>query len=109
MGKDNPEESRRFLRSKVDSKNPNVRVTGAEAFARLGNKERPIPVFRQLPSMKEPNLRLYVARSLAISFDTVKPLENEVRAARQDMLAHPGSSRPWKEFVYSAFTASVLE
>lgn len=103
------EESRRYFRSKLESENPTVRATAAEALARLGEKEPAIPVFRQLLSLKEPNLRLYVARSLALSFDNIKPLEKEVRAARQDMLAPPGSPRPWKDFVYSAFTSWALE
>ena len=107
--KDRSKESHRFLRSRLESENPTVRATAAEALARLGSKELTVPVFRQLLSMKEPNLRLYVARSLAISFDNIKSLEKEVRAARQDMLAAPGSSRPWKDFVYSAFTAWALE
>lgn len=106
---DRSDESHRFLHSKLKSGNPVVRATAAEALARFGNEEPAIPVFRQLLAMKEPNLRLYVARSLAVSFDNVKPLEREVRAARKEMLAPPGSSRPWKDFVYSAFTSWALE
>lgn len=107
--KDSSDESLRFLKAKLDSENPTVRTTAAEALARLGHEDLAIPVFRRLLSSREPNLRLYVARSLALSFDNVEPLEKEVRAARQDMLAPPGSSRPWKDFVYSAFTSWALE
>ena len=83
--KDKSEESNKFLKSKLSSANPTVRATVAEALARLGNKE------------------------LAISLDTIKPLEKEVRSARQEMPAPPGTPRPWKDFVYSAFTSWALE
>ena len=96
--------SRRFLKTMLASDTPTVRTAAAEALVRPGDKEAAIPVFRELLAMPEPNLHLYVARSLAISFDNCKPLEEKIRAARQDVLAPPGSSRPWKDFVYSAFT-----
>ncbi len=101
--------SRRFLKTKLASDTPAVRTAAAESLVRLGDKDAAIPVFRELLAMPEPNLRLYVARSLAISFDNCKRLEEEIRAARQDMLAPHGSSRPWKDFVYSAFTTWALE
>ncbi len=106
---DRSEPCRKFLQAKLQSSNPTVRATAAEALARLGDEKSAVPIYRQLLSMKEPNLRLYVARSLALSFNDVKPLEKEVRAARQQMLAPPGSKRPWKDFLYSAFTAWALE
>lgn len=109
LRKDSSDKARRFLRTKLASDSPTVRTAAAEALARLGDKDAAIPVFRELLAMPEPNLRLYVARSLAISFDNCSPLEKEIRAARQDMLAPPGSSRPWKDFVYSAFTTWALE
>ena len=107
--KDDSAQSRQFLKSKLSSDNPTVRATAAEALARLGHNELAVPVYRELLSLKEPNLRLYVARSLALSFDSVAALETEVRATRQEMLAPPGSPRPWKDFLYSAFTAWALE
>ena len=98
-----------FLREKLASDNPTVRATSAEALARLGKTEWAIPVFRELLALEEPNLRLYVARSLAVSMTNAQALEAEIRATRQAMLAPPGSRRPWKDFVYSAFTSWALE
>ena len=50
-----------------------------------------------------------MARAVAVAFDDVRPLEVEIRATRARMLAPPGSPRPWKDFVYSAFTTWALE
>ena len=106
---DSSDASRDFLRTMLTSNTPIVRTAAAEALGRLGDKNAAVPVFRELLVMTEPNLRLFVARSLAISLDNCLPLEKEIRAARQEMLAPPGSSKPWKDFVYSAFTTWALE
>lgn len=90
-------------------KNPTVRATAAEGIAKAGKPELAIPVFRQLLNETEPNLALYVARSLATSLNDVRPIEKEIREARNSYLAPPGSKRPWKDFVYSAFTSWALE
>lgn len=108
--KDRSEDTRSFLRQKLKSENPTVRATAAEGLARLGEEDEAAPVFADLlTTSKEPNLLLYVARSLAVSFNDVRPIEKEVRAARAMMLAPEGSNRPWKDFVYSAFTSWALE
>ncbi len=98
-----------FLSKQLKNPNPTVRTAAAEALARIGHEELAIPVFRALLLEEEPNLLLYVARSLAISFDDVKPLEDEIRRTRERMLAPPGSPRPWKDFNYCAFTTWALE
>ena len=109
MRQENSKETVIFLEKQLKHKNPSVRTAAAEALVRIGHEEPAIPVFRDLLKAEEANLLLFVARSLAISFNDVRPLEKEVREARQRMLAPPGSSRPWKDFNYSAFTAWALE
>ena len=89
--------------------NPIVRTTAAEALARVGYPEKAIPVFRDLLKEEEPNLGLFVARSLAISMEDARPLEADIRATRNRYLAPPGSERPWKDFMYSAFSTWALE
>lgn len=98
-----------FLNQQLRHTNPTVRATAAEALARIGQASRALPVFRGLLSEAEPNLLLYIARSLALSLDDVRPLEHEIRQTRQRMLAPPGSPRPWKDFCYAAFTTWALE
>ena len=98
-----------FLTQQVANSNPTVRATAAEALARIGYENRAAPVFRELLKETEPNLLLYVARSLAVSFDDVDLLESDIRSARQRMLAPDGASRRWKDFTYSAFTTWALE
>ncbi|MCM8528394.1 MAG: sulfatase-like hydrolase/transferase [Lentisphaeraceae bacterium] len=93
----------------LEDKNPTVRATAAEGIAKAGKPELAIPVFRQLLNETESNLALYVARSLATSLNDVRPIEKEIREARNSYLAPPGSKRPWKDFVYSAFTSWALE
>lgn len=109
MRDDKSKETIAFLRSQLANKNPTVRTTAAETLARIGQGNLAVPAFKTLLSEREPNLLLYVARSVAISFDDVRPLEREVRQARERMLAPPGSKRPWKDFMYSAFTTWALE
>ncbi len=99
----------RFLGKQLRHTNLTVRATAAEALARIGRTEQAIPVFRELLQEEEPNLLLYIARSLAMSMKDVRPLEAEVRQARRRLLAPPGSPRPWKDFTYSAFTTWALE
>jgi uncharacterized sulfatase len=89
--------------------NPVVRTTAAEGLARLGRNELALTAFRDLLKETEPNLALFVARSLADSLDDVRPLEAEIRRKRATFLAPPGSPRPWKDFTYSAFTTWALE
>ena len=98
-----------FFTSQLTDRNPIVRTTAAEALARAGHEKLAAPVFKQLLRETEPNLLLYVARSLAVSFDDVTPLESEVRAAHKRMLSPPESPRRWKDFNYSAFTTWALE
>jgi arylsulfatase A-like enzyme len=103
------DESVQFIRQYINHSNPTVRTVAAEALARFGKEKEAYPAFRELLLEEEPNQLLYVARSLAISLDDVHPIENEVRQARERMLAPPGSPRPWKDFNYSAFTTWALE
>ncbi len=98
-----------FCSQFLDHENPMVRTAAAESLARMGHTDKAVPVYGELLKEEEPNLLLYVARSLALSFEDVRPLETEVRDARQRMLAPPGSKRPWKDFNYSAFTTWALE
>lgn len=98
-----------FLQRQLKHVNPMVRATAAEALARLGQEEQALPVFRSLLNEQEPNLLLYIARSLAISMSDVRPIEQEIRQTRQRLLAPPGSPRPWKDFNYAAFTSWALE
>lgn len=97
-----------YIRSIADP-NPMVRSTAAEGLGRIGREDAAIPVFRELLRENEPNLALFVARSLAISLDDSSLLEVEIRAAREKHLSEPGSPRPWKDFFYSAFTCWALE
>jgi hypothetical protein len=106
---DDSDEAVSFLKSQLARQNPTVRATAAEALARIGHEPSAIPVFRELLTSDEPNLLLYVARSMAVSVGDVRPLEDQIRKARSRMLAPPGSPRPWKDFTYSAFTAWALE
>ncbi len=106
---DHSGETTKFLKEQLKNANPTVRTTAAEALARSGHERLAIPVFRELLSEEEPNLLLYIARALAISLNDVRPLEREIRQTRQRMLAPPGSPRPWKDFMYSAFTTWALE
>lgn len=107
---DDSAEAIAFLESQLDSPNPMVRTAAAEGLARAGKPELAIETLRELlTGADEPNLRLYVARSIATSLDDVRPLEAEARAVREQMLAPPGSERPWKDFTYSAFTTWALE
>lgn len=98
----------RFMAGLSD-KNLVVRTTAAEGLARLGRDAAALAVFRDLLKETEPNLALFVARSLADSLDDVRPIEAEIRAKRQSFLAPPGSPRPWKDFTYAAFTTWALE
>jgi len=93
----------------LDDENIVVRTTAAEGLARIGKTEFAAPVFRELLKETEPNTALFIARSLAISFDDASVLENDIRQARAQYLAPPGSRRPWKDFMYSAFTCWALE
>ncbi|MCM8541948.1 MAG: sulfatase-like hydrolase/transferase [Lentisphaeraceae bacterium] len=93
----------------LQDENPTVRATAAEGLAKAGKPELAIPAFRELLKEKEPNLALYVARCLAISLMDVRPIEEEIRVSRKSYLAPPGSKKPWKDFVYSAFTTWALE
>ncbi|MBN1997207.1 sulfatase-like hydrolase/transferase [candidate division KSB1 bacterium] len=107
--KDKSGKTVKFLQNQINHPNATVRTAAAEALARLGHEDMAIPIFRQLLNEKEPNMLLYVARSLAVSLKNIKPLEIEIRQTRQRMLAPPGSRRPWKDFNYSAFTTWALE
>lgn len=107
-GEDNERMVSIFSKCLEDS-NPVVRTTAAEGLARLDQPEKAIPVFRDLLNETEPNLGLFVARALALSLNDVRPLESEIRSVRQSYLAPPGSSRPWKDFLYSAFSTWALE
>ncbi len=98
-----------FFKTQIRHDNPVVRTAAAEALARTGHEETAVPVFRRLLSETEPNVLLYVARSLAVSLQDAGPLEKEIRQTRKRMLAPPGSRRPWKDFNYSAFTTWALE
>ncbi|MGC6443719.1 MAG: HEAT repeat domain-containing protein [Rubripirellula sp.] len=98
-----------FFHDELTNENAMVRATAAGALARIGRTESAIPIFKELLAAQEPNLRLYVARTMATSFESIIELENEVRLARESLLAPPGSARPWKDFLYSAFTAWALE
>lgn len=93
----------------LEDDNPIVRTTAAEALGRIGEEALAIPVFRELLKEEEPNLGLFVARALAVSLDDVSPLEAKIRKTREGYLAPPGSSRPWKDFLYSAFSTWALE
>lgn len=105
----NDESDVTFLKKHLASENPIVRATAAEAMTRLGFADQTAPVFRELLKETEPNLLLYVARSLALSHDRVGSLEADIRATHQRMLAPEGASRRWKDFIYSAFTTWALE
>ncbi|MBN2327007.1 MAG: sulfatase [Candidatus Omnitrophica bacterium] len=98
-----------FLSEQLKHAIPTVRAAAAEALARIDREKLAIPVFRELLTAEEPNLLLFTARSLAVSVDDVRPLEDEIRQTRQRLLAPPGSERPWKDFFYSAFTSWALE
>lgn len=98
-----------LFKKALQDKNPTVRATAAEGIAKAGKPELAIPVFKELLTHNEPNLALYVARCLATSLNDVKPLEEEIRNSRKSYLSPPGSKRPWKDFVYSAFTTWALE
>ena len=98
-----------LYRQALKDNNPTVRSTAAEGLAKLGFEEETLPTFKNLLQEKEPNLALYIARCLATSLKDVRPIESEIRAARQQYLAAPGSKRRWKDFVYSAFTSWALE
>jgi HEAT repeat protein len=89
--------------------NPTVRTTAAEGLARNDETAPALQVFRELLRETEPNLGLFVARSLAVGLTDVRPIEREIRARRAALLAPPGSPRPWKDFTYSAFTCWALE
>lgn len=87
-----------------------VRTTAAEGLARMGETGKAIPVFRDLlENATEPNLGLFVARAVALSLRDARPLEADIRRARARYLAPPGSPRPWKDFMYSAFSSWALE
>jgi arylsulfatase A-like enzyme len=93
----------------LGDENPVVRTTAAEGLARLGRTEIALTAYRELLQETEPNLGLFVARSLADSVDDVRPIEAEIRRKRESFLAPPGSPRPWKDFTYAAFTTWALE
>ena len=86
-----------------------VRTAAAEGLGRMGREDIAVTVFEKLLDETEPNLGLFVARSLAISIDDVRPIEAKIRATRERYLAPPGSARPWKDFLYSAFSTWALE
>lgn len=98
----------RYLEGLNDG-NPVVRTTAAEGLARLGRTEVALTAYRDLLEETEPNLALFVARSLADAVDDIRPLEAEIRRKRESFLAPPGSPRPWKDFTYAAFTTWALE
>ena len=99
----------KLFKKGLKDKNPTVRTTAAEGIAKAGMPELAIPLFRELLKEKEPNLALYIARSLATSLKDVRPLEKEIRNSRKSYLAPAGSKKPWKDFIYSAFTTWALE
>lgn len=86
-----------------------VRTIAAEGMGRIGKGARAEDVFRELLQETEPNLFLFVSRAVGIGLEDPSPLEAEIREARQRCLAPPGSERPWKDFMYSAFTCWALE
>ncbi len=98
----------RFLLALKDP-NPTVRATAAEGLARSGETAPALAAFRELLRETEPNLGLFVARSVAVALADVRPIEGEIRARRAALLAPPGSPRPWKDFTYAAFTCWALE
>ena len=75
----------------------------------MGREDIAVPVFGMLLDETEPNLGLFVARSLAVSINDVRPIEAKIRSTRERYLAPPGSQRPWKDFLYSAFSTWALE
>ncbi|MEM8667292.1 MAG: sulfatase-like hydrolase/transferase [Planctomycetota bacterium] len=99
----------KLLTTQLSHTNPVVRTAAAEALARIGQSDLAVPTFQKLLQQKEPNLLLYVARSLAISVDNIDALEPDIRHVHEQMLAPPGSPRRWKDFTYSAFTCWALE
>jgi N-sulfoglucosamine sulfohydrolase len=109
MAERNDERARTIYRIALKDPNPIVRTTAAEALGRISEPALAIPVFRELLKEPEPNLGLFVARAIAVSLEDARPLENEIRQKRDGYLAPPGSSRPWKDFLYSAFSTWALE
>ena len=101
--------AKELFQKALKDKNPTVRATAAEGIAKAGLPQLAIPVFRDLLKEKEPNLALYVSRSLAISLTDVRPLEKDIRLTLKSYLAPPGSKRKWKDFIYSAFSSWALE
>ena len=93
----------------VRDPNPIVRTAAAEGLGRIGREDLALNTFEKLLDETEPNLGLFVARSLAVSVNDVLPIEAKIRATRERYLAPPGSPRPWKDFLYSAFSTWALE
>ena len=98
-----------LFRKGIQDPNPIVRTTAAEGLGRMGKEALAIEVFDELLEETEPNLGLFVARSLALSIDDVRPLEAKIRQTREGYLAPPGSPRKWNDFLYSAFNTWALE
>ncbi|MCB1122087.1 MAG: sulfatase-like hydrolase/transferase [Verrucomicrobiae bacterium] len=104
------ERMKEVLTKGLSDSNAVVRTTAAEGLARMGEVKKAIPVFRSLlHSETEPNMGLFVARAVALSMDDARPLEKDIRETRATYLAPPGSPRPWKDFMYSAFSSWALE
>lgn len=106
---DRSKESVRFLKKQLRSKNATLRTVAAEALVRFGHQEEANAVFVELLKSEEPNLFLYVARSVATAYDDVRPIEQAVRDAHKRTLSPPGSRRRFKNFNYAAFTMWALE
>ena len=93
----------------LSDENAIVRATAAEGLGRIGKGELAHETFRELLQESEPNLFLFVSRAVGLGLKDPSPLKTEIRAARQRCLAPPGSERPWKDFMYAAFTCWALE
>ncbi len=109
ISKEDGSEVEELFKKGLNDSNLVVRTTAAEGLARMGETESAIAAYRELLKEDEPNVALYIARSMALSLADSSALETEIRQARAQYLSPPGSKRPWKDFTYSAFTCWALE
>jgi arylsulfatase A-like enzyme len=89
----------------LEDPSPSVRIAAAEG---LGT-EQALSVLGVLAEDERPWVALEACRALVFLGPRAKPLVPVMRKVIEKNRSAPGSPRPWKDFVYAAFTSWALE